>query len=301
MTEFNKNNILRGPTPPRIKEKCYDLCREYLGGVWLNVTVGDIEVKRLTGGATNQLYYCAFNEDKRLSAGDVPQEHEWFELNDQKNPILVQELAHKLAGIHTTVVPIKKTQNWIFDHFEDSYNKAYKMFDINALIDECNCETLKTHDLKEEIQWIKDLITESDSPVTFTHIDFRGHNIMVTESDGLVICDFEYGCYGCRGFDFGSLFVGWGRNCHQHLRYVKFPDDNTIRPFIDSYIKESTKILGIRFTNDIRNTFQHILKETKVFTLVTTMFLVLYLLNVNELTNNNRPFDKKKMMVCINQ
>ncbi|CAG2106607.1 unnamed protein product, partial [Medioppia subpectinata] len=298
----------KGSTPPSIKEKCYDLCRDYLGGVWLNVTVDDIEVKRLSGGLTNQSYYCALNERQRNdSSEDKPQEvlirlyqekhfnnsenerfndtiistimfenglgpkvmffiklkHKWFELNDQKNPILVQELAQKLAKIHLTVVPIKKTENWIFKYFDDSYNKAYKLFDINALIDECNCETLKTHDLKQELEWMKDLIIKTDSPVTFTHLDFRGSNIMITETDGIVICDFEYVCYGCRGFDLGALFAEWGRKCGEYMAYVEFPDDNTIRPFIESYIEESIDIFEEKFTNDTRNTFQHILKETK--------------------------------------
>ena len=65
--DFSKIKLERGTTPENIKSQCFQLCQQYLGGVWLNLTIDEVEVKRLSGGLTNQLYYCAINEDKRIS------------------------------------------------------------------------------------------------------------------------------------------------------------------------------------------------------------------------------------------
>jgi hypothetical protein len=66
--------IQRGSTPPNIKQKCHSLCGLYLGGVWTEVSIDDIKVERLSGGFSNQLYYCGVNEDHRCGDTDVPQE-----------------------------------------------------------------------------------------------------------------------------------------------------------------------------------------------------------------------------------
>ena len=72
--DFSKIEWKRGKTPEDIKHKCFQLCRAYLGGIWLKLTVDQIQVKRLNGGLTNQLYYCAINEDKQSSAAKEPKE-----------------------------------------------------------------------------------------------------------------------------------------------------------------------------------------------------------------------------------
>ncbi|CAG2177122.1 unnamed protein product, partial [Oppiella nova] len=225
--DFSSLTLERGDTPQDIKERCFDLCHDYLGGVWRRVNIDDIEVKRLSGGLTNQLYYCALNEDHRKLVTTEPKEvairlylekhfnntdhegnerltdviialimseknlgpkiyglfeggqiqkyyqHQCFRTEQHNDLKLVQELAQKLARIHSTVVPIKKNSNWIFDFFDNSYDDAYKLFDLKALYRETNCETLLRHDLKDELEWLKKVITEIDSPITFTHIDFR--------------------------------------------------------------------------------------------------------------------------------
>ena len=73
-TDWTKVKLERGKTPDDIKQKCFQLCRDYLASNWLNVTIDEIEVKRISGGLTNQLYYCGIDEQKRLSETKVPQE-----------------------------------------------------------------------------------------------------------------------------------------------------------------------------------------------------------------------------------
>ena len=64
----------RGSTPENIKERCLELCRQFLGGVWLQINLDQVKVERLKGGLTNQLYYCGINDDKRINDTKVPQE-----------------------------------------------------------------------------------------------------------------------------------------------------------------------------------------------------------------------------------
>ena len=71
--DFDKIDLIRGKTPEDIKQKCFHLCKDYLEGVWLKVGIDEVEVKRLSGGMTNQLYYCAINKQIK-SINDEPQE-----------------------------------------------------------------------------------------------------------------------------------------------------------------------------------------------------------------------------------
>ena len=69
---FDKVEMLRGITPENLNEKCLELCQNYLGGIWLKQTVDTIQVKRLSGGLTNQMYYCGLND--QANAEGVPHE-----------------------------------------------------------------------------------------------------------------------------------------------------------------------------------------------------------------------------------
>ena len=67
-----RNGLIRGETPEDIKERCLQLCRDYLAHNWIQQTVDSIQVRRITGGLSNQLYYCGVNEPSLTST--APQE-----------------------------------------------------------------------------------------------------------------------------------------------------------------------------------------------------------------------------------
>ncbi len=54
--DLSASDLIRGTTPVDIKARCLTVCRSYLAGSWLNATEEDIEVTRITGGLTNQIY-----------------------------------------------------------------------------------------------------------------------------------------------------------------------------------------------------------------------------------------------------
>lgn len=231
-------------------------------------------------------------------------QHRHFGAKEQENPILVEKLARKLARLHAMNVPIKKTGDWIRESFSKWYKKTEKKFGLKKLIEQYKCETLKTHDIRAEMEWLFQTIDQLDSPKTFTHTDLRGSNIMVTEPDDrIVLCDFENCSYGYRGVDLGSVFAEWNGWDPQKIcddGYHEFPDDHQIIPFLKAYADESSRLTGISFIEDKRNRLQHLLKEVKVFALVSNMFFVWLTLRADRsMTDPTRAFDKSECVVSL--
>ena len=114
-------------------------------------------------------------------------------------------------------VPIKKNTNWVFKFLDECYEKDLSKG--NELIEQYKLKTLIENPLENEVEWLKKAITGVNSQVTFTHNDFRGSNIMVTEpNDKIILIDFEYSSYGYRGFDFGTLIIEWNLQTSELFR-----------------------------------------------------------------------------------
>ena len=197
--------------------------------------------------------------------------HKCFRGEEQKNPEIVRAVAQKLAQFHAMEVPIIKTGNWLFNNYDKSLKSAKERFDLKQLFEETNCQTLMSYDLEREVEWVKRAVLDIQSPYVFNQTDFSCPNILVTESDGIVLIDFEYSCYSFRGHDLGCIFSQWERSSETADQPFQFPDDHIIKPFIESYIEESAKVKGKQYTEDNNNSFEKIVKESKVFGL--TAFL----------------------------
>jgi thiamine kinase-like enzyme len=128
---------------------------------------------------------------------------------------LVNEIARKLAKLHSLNVPIKKNNYWIYDNFDRFYRESFEKFPIESMINSYKLMELMSTNLMREIEWIKKAIKTTKSPIVFCHNHFRGSNILIKQSESnnerILFCDFEYSSYGFRGIDFGSLFANWGR------------------------------------------------------------------------------------------
>src|SRR2546427_306253 len=68
-----KDILLRGATPEDIQKRAHQLCSNYLGGAWRKITAEEMALKRISGGFTNQLYYCGLPEGINPE-GDEPNE-----------------------------------------------------------------------------------------------------------------------------------------------------------------------------------------------------------------------------------
>ncbi|XP_054157317.1 choline kinase A2-like [Oppia nitens] len=337
--DFGLNNmdLYRGDTPTDINDQCLQLCKDYLSGEWIQQTVDTITIKRITGGLTNQLYYCGINEPNPTSK--VPQEvvirfygkkhiknssdnyerlsdviidlmvsenqlgpkvyaifehgqiikyykHRQFKIAEQSNPKLVDEVFRKLARIHAMDVPIKRT-NTRLDRIDEWYRFAFEgNFDIKAIFEANNCQTLLNADIKSEIDFIKDVIVKADSPIVFNHCDYRSSNLLVTESadktDGpIVVCDFEYGSYGFRGFDFKSLIQEWGRKPFDYSVDGLPLEDSVLRPLVEIYVNECEKIFGKQFTANEINSVDHIINEINLLHLFSLLFLTIFFIKMD--------------------
>ncbi|XP_054157310.1 choline/ethanolamine kinase-like [Oppia nitens] len=352
------NQLMRGKTPEDIKEQCLQLCQDYIAGDWIRQTVETIEVKRITGGLTNQLYKCSiitpeanttvpnvvairiygmkwtknhvYEHNERLSdiiisvmvsekmlgpkifgifnGGEITAfyKHRHFKLEEQKDAKLAEKLFRKMARIHAMNVPIKR-KHWMLNEMDDNYQLFIKRSSIPQLIDELNCETLKTVNMSDEINWIKDKIIELGSPMVFSHNDLCSVNIMVLEDneynkseDQILICDYEFASYGYRGQDIGSVINEWGRVGTDLESDDDLVDDNVIKQLLLYYIDENIKIFGKDYTKNINNSMDQLVKEVKVFALFNKINFSLFFLRTDH-ESDESAFDEKLSLKLAEQ
>ncbi|CAG2181057.1 unnamed protein product, partial [Oppiella nova] len=56
-----------------MRDKVHEMCRAFLGGQWDHISSDEIVIKILSGGYSNQLYYCSL-PDKVQSLNGEPQD-----------------------------------------------------------------------------------------------------------------------------------------------------------------------------------------------------------------------------------
>ena len=71
--DFKSPELMRGKTPDNIHIKTHRLCCDYLGGAWLKTSSDQIITKRISGGLTNQMYFCRL-PDHIQPENDEPKE-----------------------------------------------------------------------------------------------------------------------------------------------------------------------------------------------------------------------------------
>lgn len=69
--DIKQEDLIRGNTPDDIEQRCYDLCKEFIGGTWSHCTIDDLTVKRISGGLTNQIYYVGIKDSVDLKCNSV--------------------------------------------------------------------------------------------------------------------------------------------------------------------------------------------------------------------------------------
>ncbi|CAG2172178.1 unnamed protein product [Oppiella nova] len=143
---------------------------------------------------------------------------------------------------------------------------------LQAFYERNKCHTLMAFDMIAEIQWMVAYIGNhwSDCPLVFSHLDFRGANIMVTEHNGLVLCDFDYSAYGSRGSDFGTFFATFITTTHGFGN--GFPLESVIKKFIGDYEDECRQLYGHDYGLKEYNSADYMLNECKFFVLVYFLF-----------------------------
>ena len=116
-------------------------------------------------------------------------------------------------------------------------------------------------------------------------------------NDEIVLCDFEYSCYGYRGFDFGTILVEWGRTMNDMTKPHDFPGDSAIESLLQHYIDESVRIFGQKYLENKNNSMDQLLREVKLFVLIGNIFFILFSIQNDD--NSKQIMDRKVMMVCM--
>jgi thiamine kinase-like enzyme len=209
-------------------------------------------------------------------------------------------LAQKLARFHSIKAPLPK-QNLTLFNFRDSYRKAFvKHPDLKQQLVDLKLELLQKTDIIAELDWLERVTKAMDCPVGFIHHDYKNMNLLVkNESDSpgnnIVVCDFEYACYGYRGIDFGILFSNWGM---QGFQKHHLPSKEVLSGFLNEYIKESVKIHGEKFARNASNSVERMIKEVHVFHLAMCVFRIAIFLGIEE-DSQMENFNRANMMVSL--
>lgn len=224
--------------------------------------------------------------------------HEQFRAKHQQTPKLLKDLAQVIAKIHHLNVPINKKSNLLFDEMRNMIHFAYKECQVEELVNELNLETFKSHDLREEFDYLITLIDSLKSPVVFCHNDFRGSNILVVEpEDKVLTCDLEYCGYGSRAYDLATFLTEWNKTEMFQIS-SEIPTDDELTVFLKLYI-EQCDILIPGYSSDNNNSLKVHIKETKIMILANFMFFLAVMVKTTESIIPAIKFDAKKKMVSV--
>ena len=220
-------------------------------------------------------------------------QHHHIAETDLYDPVLIEQFASKLAKFHAMKPPLPRLENGVSSYITSIVGKIdHLLNEKRNLFRKFNCKTLLECDLKLETEWVLDQIKSSDSPIVFSHNDFRFDNNLVAEQNQIVLSDFDLSAYFNRGYDFATLF-----NCFdKKSEAFEFKDESIIKEFISCYVRESDKIFGKQYSENEINSVDHIFLETKVFSLVNCLWNVLGRLH-NEFWC--LPFTEKTCLVIL--
>ena len=203
--------------------------------------------------------------------------------DDLNEPDLLHQLATELARFHAMKPPLPRNHDLITTFFTSSAKKLKESAEkYNKLFESYECKALLDCDMSSEVNWILESIPTFESPIVFSHNDFRFRNQMITEDKEVVLGDFEMSSYYCRGFDLAALF------------YKTDTNEEVIKEFITQYLKEGNRIFGKTYSDNATNSVDHILQELKQFTMVYSLFMANLFLH-NDILHMH--FNEKTCMV----
>ena len=134
------------------------------------------------------------------------------------------------------------------------------------LFESYKCKALLDCDMSSELEWLLELIPTFESPIVFAHMDFRFRNQMISDNE-VVLGDFELSTYYCRGLDFALFFENTD------------PNKEVIKKFITEYVREGNRIFGETYSENPINSVDHILSETKQFSMLCSLGLANFFLH----------------------
>ncbi|KAL3178050.1 hypothetical protein MRX96_038589 [Rhipicephalus microplus] len=323
-----------------MRDKAYNICREFLSGTWKSISSRDMVFKSVSGGLSNLLYYCSLPETHTPLYGEpsqvlmrmygqIPSEgsdttvtesvictllsernlgpklygvfpggrlEEYIParaltLQQLKDPEISLLISKKLARVHVLQAPLVKEPTWLFNNMNRwlKYARTIKV-DTVPIKNHTMAVKLLTVDLAAEVNWLKEFLAKTESPIVFCHNDLQEGNILFMDGPGpkeenMVFIDYEYCAYNYRGFDIANHFCEWmyDYSYPEHPYFKALPGDYPSvehqRLFIARYLTTYTKCLAL--TNEPKQppnmcTVDYVLHEARVFTLASHLFWTLW-------------------------
>ncbi|KAI1299664.1 Choline/ethanolamine kinase [Halotydeus destructor] len=180
-----------------------------------------------------------------------------FSDGDFLNPEMETLFARKLARMHVIKMPFSKQQNDVLDRAEfmlpewlECGRPGLEAFDAGSEAD--LKQTLLDWDLSDEFDWLKSLKQKIKTRQVLAHGDMNRCNCLVLEnaesdSDKLLLIDYEFANYGPRGFDIGSHFFSRLMDVTKPETFyqssIDYPTEEEMRHFIRAY-KDEIKSIG---------------------------------------------------------
>ena len=222
--------------------------------------------------------------------------HEQFRIKHQQNPKLLRESAQLLAKIHHLNVPICKDGTWLLRVMREWIEYAYDKCHVRQLVEQFDLDAFKRRDLLEEFTDFEELIRGANSPLVFSHVDFRGSNILVTEPDQkLIAIDMEQCAYAPRAFDIATFLTEWGKELFD-FENIGMPDENVIEHYVGLYIEACDQLVP-GYAGRKENALEVIVREVKLYILANILFFVSTSIRQEEAIIEALPFNPFIKMV----
>lgn len=199
---------------------------------------------------------------------------------DLSVPSISEEIAVKLARFHGMEMPFNKEPKWLFGTINRYMDQTLKLkFTRDAHVKKYN--KLMKLDLPKELESLRLLLAETQSPVVFCHNDVTEGNILKledrdpTSTDRLMLIDFEYSSYNYRGFDFGNFFCEWMYDyTHNQWPFYKarpenYPTREQQLHFIRSYLAEQRNLSNDAINKDQMQVEEDLLIEANRYALAS--------------------------------
>jgi len=240
-----------------------------------------------------------------FSEGTISQyiDARYFDYKDDIDKNKAGKLARILANFHSLKMPIPKDKMIMSlfkrdNPFMNMIHKVYKDV-VHPEIQKQNYQVLNRINYISEMDWLREIIEDLKSPPVFSHNDFNKKNILVNERENseevqIFLIDFDWTTYNLRGIDLGQYFSSWGQ-IEPDFGSGEFPTDEQMYVFIDSYIDEMCKIFGDSYSKQEINSRQQLIKEAKIFALISFMKDLMYF--IWQFSQNNNVLDKAEIRV----
>ncbi|XP_036918419.1 choline kinase alpha isoform X3 [Sturnira hondurensis] len=243
---------------PRTRRRAYLWCKEFLPGAWRGLREDQFHISVIRGGLSNMLFQCSL-PDTVATVGDEPRKvllrlygailkmSRRLDTEELSLPAISAEIAEKMAAFHGMKMPFNKEPKWLFGTMEKYLNQVLRI----KFTGETKARQLHRflgYNLPSELRNLRSLLESTPSPVVFCHNDCQEGNILLlegreeSETQKLMLIDFEYSSYNYRGFDIGNHFCEWMYD-YTYEKYpffraniLKFPTKKQQLHFISSYL-----------------------------------------------------------------